>query len=665
MAEVNQLQDEPPRQGAVSDEDHQSGPPALFLHSLRVRNFRAIDDATFLFQPGLNVIIGANNAAKTAAIDSLRLVFGQGSYEKRDDPIRLRHTDVFRSDHPTDGLVSVCFDATFRGRSDSNLDAQFYELCCPDDVHLVGGSRTRYTTFQLLYQADFEFNVATGRFEHVRSDLRGGPTWSTPVSREVLDGIRAIYLAPLRDLINDRVRVGAEIERLIVSHTPDDRANELKAIPRQLRKQAEDMLQAVTGNAHHAAAGRNLASYARPYGIAEGSLSFIPRGVSEDLFRSMLPVFAHALHGSDGLPLGSNGLGINQLIYASIVLSRRGPARVDRNVHRFFLIEEPEAHLHPQLQDSFFHALNQITDHQIFVTSHSPTITAKTDIDKITVMRRSPTTGTVQPLPLAPAFADHAEHKRYLHKFLDVTRSQLLFASGAIFVEGITEALLLQRFSEIIGLSLRDHAIEIVVVDSNEGFDHFRPLFADQDGPYSRGVFITDNDVSPRDVCSDEEIREDVDFALDPGLDIMGATATATGYGTFEFGLLRTAIVGDGQPEMLSLLQNALAAAAPYEVANAGKQDLFVRDFLDDVRPSLAYQKMKETTKGACVQEDSWESTWRTNGYFRKAKSDFAFYLYEALAALPDGQVTQQFLVPHYIREAIRFVTHTADVSQN
>src|SRR5690349_577404 len=68
--------------------------PTLFLNSLQVTNFRAIRDATFTFQPGLNVIIGANNAAKTAGIDALRLLLGLGSFEKREDTIRLRSTDV-------------------------------------------------------------------------------------------------------------------------------------------------------------------------------------------------------------------------------------------------------------------------------------------------------------------------------------------------------------------------------------------------------------------------------------------------------------------------------------------------------------------------------------------------------------------------------------------
>jgi putative ATP-dependent endonuclease of the OLD family len=630
--------------------------PTFFLHTLRVQNFRAIADATFTFQPGLNVIIGPNNAAKTAVIDALRLVFTQGSYEKRDDPIRLRHTDVPRTDSPSTN-VTVTFEATFLGCS-GELRAQFYELCCPGDQHTVDIGGVEYTTFQLLYQAEFELVPASGRYQHVRSDLRGGPTWTNPVPREVLDGLRAVYLAPLRDLVNDRARVGLEIERLIISHTPDGQADELAGIPEQLRQQAAAMIGKVTDSAHQDAASRSLASYAKPYGVGNHSLSFMPEGVSDNLLRAMLPIFTHATHHRDGLPLSSNGLGINQLIYASIVLSRRGSASADRHVHRFFLIEEPEAHLHPQLQDSFFHALNQIADHQIFVTSHSPTITAKTDIDKIIVMRFAAATGAVQPLHLADAFAGKEQDKRYVHKFLDVTRSQLLFANGALFVEGITEALLMQRFSELIGLNLRDHGVEVIVIDSNEGFEHFRPLFAGERGPYSRGVFVTDGDEDPADVKSDEEFRGDTDFSLDAGLTTTGATATAVGYGTFEFGLLRSAIAGGINSSMLGLLHDAMKASAPQQVRSAGSQDQFARDFLDPDRPALAYQKMKERKQNVNVPNEDWYASWRTNSYFRKAKSDFAFFLYEGLAALPDPILAGSFQVPRYIQDAIRFVTH-------
>ncbi len=609
----------------------------------------------FTFQPGLNVIIGANNAAKSAVIDALRVIYSLGTFEKKEDLIRLRPVDVF-SDGPTTPPRTISFTATFYGNIAAKLPAQFYELLCSTETPDLGDESNKYAVFRLRYSVDFEYSDLKGKYEHVRSELRGGNSLTNPVPHDVLDSMCAIYLAPLRDLVNDRVRVGAEIERLIQSHTPKDKVDQRKNIPAELKAQVLKLVEDVTDNKHNAAAGRNLAQYAKPYEIGSDSLSFVPSGISEDLFRNMLPIFEHSLHGQGKLPLGSNGLGINQLIYASIVLSRRGSSQVDDHVRKFFLIEEPEAHLHPQLQDSFFHALNQITDHQIFVTSHSPTITAKTDIDKITVMRRDDKTGTAHRLHLAEAFKDLDDDKKYLHKFLDVTRSQLLFAKGAVFVEGVTEALLMQRFSEIIGLSLRDRGIEVVVIDSCHGFDHFRPLFDRGDGAYYRAVFITDGDEDPRSVATDEQIKEDHVSQLDQGMATAGSTATATGYGTFEFGLLIASVINGGNGAMQETLGKALARAAPSAVTGANKQAEFVLDFMNFSEPSVSYRKMKENSKGTFLEDEEWESTWHTNSYFKEAKSDFAFHLYELLAGMPLDAAAKSFNVPKYIRDAIEFV---------
>jgi len=633
--------------------------PLFFLHTLRVQNFRSLEDVTFCFQPGLNVIIGANNAAKTAAIDALRVIFSLGTFERK-ELLRLRPTDVFIDEQEPPTSQAITFTATFYGRNDDKVPAQFYDMLCPDEVVKPGGGE-EYAVFRLQYRVEFEFGETRRRYEYLRNDLRGGPDLSNPVSRDALDSIQAIYLAPLRDLVKDKTQVGAEIERLIVSHTPKDKEAERRGIPKQLKDHAIALIKGVTQDRHHAAAGENLALYAKPYDIGTDSLSFVPDGISDELFSKMSPVFAHSLHGDGRLPLSSNGLGVNQLIYASIVLSRRGDTGANDHLRRFFLIEEPEAHLHPQLQDSFFHALNQITHHQLFVTSHSPTITAKTDIEKIIVMRRDAANRTAKPLHLAEAYKGHDEDKKYLHKFLDVTRSQLLFARGAVFVEGITEGMLMQRFSEIVDCNLRDAAVEVVVVDSDEGYDHFRPLFDNGDDAYCRAVFITDGDESPRKVPDDDAFINDSEGALDTGLVVTGSAATATGYGTFEFGLLRAAIINDGNEPMQQLLTTAMQLAAPKDVRNAGKQALFARDFLDFKKPSFAYRKMKETTKDTCLTESDWYASWHTNNYFRKAKSDFAFHLNELLA---DDKAAQGFTVPKYIKDALLFVVRNVGRSE-
>lgn len=634
-----------------ADETDSSSNPLIFLHDLSIDNFRSIKSAKFNFQPGLNVIIGENNAAKTAVIDALRIVLNLGSFEKKEDFIRLKSTDVYLGGTQPDHC-NVSFKATFYVNKDSDLPAQFYDMLSLDDEIDIDGET--YLALKLAYTVSFEMNKPKGRYEVASSELKGGQDYANPVSYETLDFMRSVYLAPLRDLINDRSRVGAEIERLILSHTPLDKDADRQQIPEKLKSAALELIKDVTDNNHEKSASKSLTEYAKPYNIQEDSLSFVPSGISEELFRTLLPVFTDSLHGLDKLPLSSNGLGINQLIYASIVLSRRGDTDSDAHIRKFFLIEEPEAHLHPQLQDSFFYALNQVRDHQIFVTSHSPTITAKTDLEKIIIMRRDQTNSFSTPVHLSKVFDGKENDKRYLHKFLDVTRSQLLFAKAALFVEGVTEAMLLQTFSESIDRSLRDNAVEIVIIDSDEGYEHFRPLFDNSDGAYSRAVFLTDSDIEPSLVKSDSELKSVFDPSFDLELEVNDNTAIATGYGTFEFCLVRTAGNEIPNVKMQDCLKKALIACAK---VGLDKQDAFIHDFLDFEKPSLSYRKMKEKRQGAHITDAAlWYGDQHTNSAFKSAKSDFAFYLNDHLASLKKSDLSEAITLPKYIEDAIRFV---------
>ena len=89
--------------------------------------------------------------------------------------------------------------------------------------------------------------------------------------------------------------------------------------------------------------------------------------------------------------LHQNGLGYNNLIYTATVLGDlKQKKELEIETYAALLIEEPEAHLHPQLQNLFFNYLNKLDkEHgfQLFVTSHSPTITAKADLKSVIVLQ--------------------------------------------------------------------------------------------------------------------------------------------------------------------------------------------------------------------------------------------------------------------------------------
>ena len=71
---------------------------------------------------------------------------------------------------------------------------------------------------------------------------------------------------------------------------------------------------------------------------------------------------------------------------------------------------------------------------------------------------------------------DVVSFRKMIARYFDVTRSQLLFSDGCLFIEGISECQLVETFSRLLGKSLIDHQIEIV--DTNgTAFYQFLMLF--------------------------------------------------------------------------------------------------------------------------------------------------------------------------------------------
>ncbi|BBX00028.1 ATP-dependent nuclease [Mycolicibacterium moriokaense] len=118
--------------------------------------------------------------------------------------------------------------------------------------------------------------------------------------------------------------------------------------------------------------------------------------------------------------------------------------------HATVMIEEPEAHLHPQLQHGLVRYLRRVAtvrkDLQVLVTTHSSEIVAACDPTELVVVRRDKdrrtVARTVKALPLEAKKRDFLFEQRRLH--LDAERSASLFAEQLLVVEGVTEAALLR-----------------------------------------------------------------------------------------------------------------------------------------------------------------------------------------------------------------------------
>jgi len=416
------------------------------LYSLHIRNFRKIEDLRVTFPRGLSVIVGENNAGKTAIIDALRLML----FSSRDfNALRINEDDFRRGSDYAPIEISCTF-------CDLNDDDEVHFTECLVDI---GGGK-----FDTRLNARAEFNSATRR---ANVKMWGGETEGGSLPSNLYDKLTSIYLQPLRDP-ESGLRPGrhSQVSRLIDCLTQENQHEEFEAIAKEANQKIrglEPVKRAKTD------IDTQMAS------IAGGELTQKTELIFTD------PTFHRIIAGLqpeiEGLPFSLNGLGYNNLVFTAATLGTL--KRSDQYSFRSVLVEEPEAHLHPQLQVLLLRHLVKVTeenegcDVQVIASSHSPILASQAPIDSVISVHE--TQDKITTVSVCTIEYDRVLKKK-LQRFLDATRAELFFARCILMVEGIAEALLLPVLARIAGGCLKNSAVTVLNADGIN-FNAFLPLF--------------------------------------------------------------------------------------------------------------------------------------------------------------------------------------------
>lgn len=309
------------------------------------------------------------------------------------------------------------------------------------------------------------------------------------------------------------------------------------------------------------------------------------------------------VYGADPIGVERNGLGRNNLLYISLILSHLTSKEIgaDQVYFRLIGIEEPESHLHPHLQHHLSKSIRDESrdDLQIILTSHSPYISSQLDLNNTYVLYKN--NDEIKQHNLIAGLDPSSDTVRYLHKFLNDSNSVMFFAKKIILVEGISEQLLTPKLFEIYsgGKTLEKCGCNIVNVQGL-AFNHFLEII--KNGYFVRCAVITDSDNTTR------------------------ATDLQTKYET-ENGVIKICMTSQSTFEKDLIFTN-----------KDGNEKQILFDALCKTKP-INGRALKTSTGTNDIDTDSFFNE------IEKYKSEFA---YDLLTILQDDKIIK---IPHYIEE--------------
>jgi putative ATP-dependent endonuclease of OLD family len=477
-----------------------------------IRNLRTIQNLDIPIMDAATVVIGENNAGKSTLLHGIRLCLDVTlssafrSLSKEDVHCSIDQTQPFQV------LIAVEFTG-FAGNENEEALLHGTQIG-PDHARLFYRFRPKRRVREAIAAGELDrvltlddygwemfgggnpaIDISTIDWFHENGDLG-----ASSVGLQILQSFLVVFLPALRDVEADlQYFRRSPLMKLVEASemAPAEQAAIVTAV-RAVNAQIEGSpsVKDLAGSIDHALKEITGPAFALDVTLGLSAPTF------QSIIRNLIVLLSGAL-ARDVEPR-RNGLGLNNILFIAMLIEQfRKRAGGGNAAGELILIEEPEAHLHPQLQATLMDALRKLP-FQVIATTHSTQVTAGAPLSSFAVLSQQPNGIPVAAVPSRAAGLT-ANDRQDLERYLDATKSNLLFARRVMLVEGPAELLLIPPLvKQVMGVDLEREGISVVAIHGTH-FGPFARMFAPDCLP-KRCAIVADADRVPGTTDPDDDV---------------------------------------------------------------------------------------------------------------------------------------------------------------
>ncbi|RMW80975.1 ATP-dependent nuclease [Aggregatibacter aphrophilus] len=470
------------------------------ITSARIKNFRLLSDVKLALENKTTVIVGRNNSGKTSLTEVIRRFLGNDSpsFQLEDFSTECyeKFLKLFEKKLADDKRMEESLDNSSEIEFRNSLPA--IELCLtieydknlPDFGTLspfIIDLNENCTQTHIIIKYELEYGKINEFLNEI--DLENKILFSQELKKRISKFFTTkVWAQDPNDINNKKELTLRDVKKLVQVNfinaqrgLDDVTTKESKPLARLLEeffdttsmsKEAQD--KSITQELENAVASiqtsinkeiseklKDLFPSLQKFGYPGLGTRSLQTEVILDV-KKLLSNFTHVYYPNSGvnLPESYNGLGTRNLILILLQLAKfhkeYSTKNDGMNIHLIF-IEEPEAHLHPQMQEVFIKQLEEATEMlastgtpwipQFVISTHSSHISNAVGFEHIRYFLQNNQQKTIIK-DLKKDFSDCDKNKKFIHKYMTLTKSDLFFADKAILVEGLTERLMIPKMIE-------------------------------------------------------------------------------------------------------------------------------------------------------------------------------------------------------------------------